>query len=241
GGVAVDQYGQRDAGVVPALAGRTVSLLRARPALDDRVDRLEVAGVGGECHREVARRRGANAFGAEVVLDVARTALGIRSDGLDRPLALELAEDRLVGAADHVREHVQASAVSHADHDLVRATLGCSRSGSRAGSPTGSLPRGSRRAARWPCVRNALTSDIAAATPPSRSSSGGAAAGSGVGAASGVGAGAAWPFVSRRFSSSRASPGSASIRSPSPLSKSARHSDGTASGFSRYSSSRTRA
>ena len=125
GGVAVDQYGQRDAGVVPALAGRAVSLLRTRPALDDRVDRLEVAGVGGECHREVARRRGANAFGAEVVLDVARTALGIRSDGLDRPLALELAEDRLVGAADHVREHVQASAVSHADHDLVRATLGC--------------------------------------------------------------------------------------------------------------------
>ena len=35
-------------------------------------------------------------------------------------------------------------------------SLGCSRSGSSAGSPTGSLPSGSRRAARWPCVRRRL-------------------------------------------------------------------------------------
>ena len=33
-----------------------------------------------------------------------------------------------------------------------------SAAGSRAGSPIGSLPRGSSRAARWPWVRNALTS-----------------------------------------------------------------------------------
>ncbi len=43
---------------------------------------------------------------------------------------------------------------------------GSSRSGSSAGSPGGSLPSGSRRAARWPCMRCALTSAIAAATAP---------------------------------------------------------------------------
>ena len=49
-------------------------------------------------------------------------------------------------------------------------------SASSAGSPGGSEPSGSSRAARWPCVRYALTSAIAAATPPSSSSSGSAAA-----------------------------------------------------------------
>ena len=43
------------------------------------------------------------------------------------------------------------------------------------------------------------------------------------------------------FSSRRAIPGCVATSSESPLSKSARHSDGTASGFSRYSSSSARA
>ena len=50
-----------------------------------------------------------------------RAALGLCGDGLDRPLALELAQDLLVRAADDVREDVQAAAMGHADHDLVRA------------------------------------------------------------------------------------------------------------------------
>ena len=41
-----------------------------------------------------------------------------------RPLALELAQDRLVRPADHVGEHVEPAAVRHADHDLVGARLG---------------------------------------------------------------------------------------------------------------------
>ena len=41
-----------------------------------------------------------DALGAEVVLDVAGAALGVGDDGLDRPLALELAQDRLVRAAE---------------------------------------------------------------------------------------------------------------------------------------------
>ena len=49
---------------------------------------------------------------------------------------------------------------------------GCSRVSSRAGSPIGSDPSGSRWALRWPCMRYAFTSDIAAATPPRSSSSG---------------------------------------------------------------------
>ena len=36
--------------------------------------------------------------------------------------------------------------------------------GSSAGSPTGSEPSGSSRAARWPCIRCALTSEVAACT-----------------------------------------------------------------------------
>ena len=55
-----------------------------------------------------------------MVLDVAGASLVVRDDGVDRPLALELAQNRLVGAADRVHEHVQAATVRHADHDLVR-------------------------------------------------------------------------------------------------------------------------
>ena len=53
-------------------------------------------------------------------------------------------------------------------------SFGSRRSGSSDGSPTGSEPSGSSCAARWPCVRCALTSAIAAATPPSSSGSGAA-------------------------------------------------------------------
>ena len=57
----------------------------------------------------------------EVVLDVTCAALVVDDDRVDRPLALELAQDRLVRTADRVHEHVQAPAVRHPDHDLVGA------------------------------------------------------------------------------------------------------------------------
>ncbi len=44
--------------------------------------------------------------------------------------------------------------------------------GSSAGSPTGSEPSGSRRAARWPCMRCAFTIEVAAWTACSSASSG---------------------------------------------------------------------
>ena len=122
--VAVDQDRQRDRGVVDAGAARAVGLLGARPALDDRVDRLEMARVRRERDRHLARRGLARPGRGEVVLDVAGSALVVDDDRIDRPLALELAQDRLVRAADRVHEHVQPAAVCHPDHDLVGARVG---------------------------------------------------------------------------------------------------------------------
>ena len=64
-------------------------------------------------------------------------------------------------------------------------SFGIRRSGSRAGSPGGSEPSGSSRAARCPCIRIALTSAIAAAMPPRSSLSSSATAGAGAGSGAG--------------------------------------------------------
>ncbi len=122
--VTVDQHGQRDRRVVIALARRTVRLLGTRATLHDRVDGFEVARVRRERHRDLAGARRARALGAQVVLDVAAAALLVHDDRLDRPLALELAQDHLVRPPDDVREHVQPAAVRHAHHDLVRTGVG---------------------------------------------------------------------------------------------------------------------
>ena len=83
-----------------------------------------MARVRDEAHADLAAARRARARCGEVVLDVAGAAFGVGGDGVDRPLALELAQDVLVRHADRVREHVEAAAVRHAHHDLVRAGLG---------------------------------------------------------------------------------------------------------------------
>ena len=64
------------------------------------------------------------ALGAVVVLDVAGAALRDRGHGLDRGRALELAEDRLVRAAQVVGEHVEPAAVGHADDHFAGALGG---------------------------------------------------------------------------------------------------------------------
>jgi hypothetical protein len=99
-------------------------LLRARDALDDRVDSLEMARVRGEEDSCLAGARAAPADSAEVVLHVAARAFRRPRDRVDRPLALEFAKHFLVGPADDVREDVEPPAVGHADHDLVGARLG---------------------------------------------------------------------------------------------------------------------
>jgi hypothetical protein len=59
-----------------------------------------------------------------VVLDVARAALVRRNDRVDRPLSLELPQDRVVPEAEVVGENVEPPAVSHSDHDLVSTVPG---------------------------------------------------------------------------------------------------------------------
>ena len=95
-------------------------LLGPGDALQHRVDRLEVAGVGG--HGRLDRRPaegGELALGAQVVLDVAGALDGPRVD-----VALELAEDLGVALAHDVGQHVQPAAVRHADADLFEAVVG---------------------------------------------------------------------------------------------------------------------
>jgi hypothetical protein len=124
GRVAVDQDRQRDRGVVDARAVRAIGLLRAREALHDGIDRLEVAGVRGKRHLHLARVRLAGLGGGEVVLHVARAALRVGHEGVDRALALELAQDRGVAPAHDVREDVEPTPMRDADHDLVGAPRG---------------------------------------------------------------------------------------------------------------------
>ena len=95
-GVAVDQDRKGDRRVVNACASRTIGLLGSREALDDGVDSLEMARVRGEGHLNVARTGLAGLGGGEVILDVARSALRVGDQGVERSLALELAEDRCV-------------------------------------------------------------------------------------------------------------------------------------------------
>ncbi len=102
-----------------SLAGR---LRRARGTRDDRPDVLQVRRVGlevDEDRRAVGQLVGA--LRAVVVLHVAGAALRDRRDGLERRRALELGEDRVVRAAEVVREDVQSAAVGHPEHDLAAA------------------------------------------------------------------------------------------------------------------------
>ena len=120
GGVAVEEE-RHGAGAVHVAQ---VVLLRARLALDDRVDGLEVRRVGDE--REVhvlAGVRRARVGHAQVVLDVAR-ARKVLLVRVRRRHALELVEDLLHRLAYHVGEHVEPAAVRHAHHDVLNAVLG---------------------------------------------------------------------------------------------------------------------
>ena len=125
GGVAVEQDRDRRVRVavnVRPLAGRLGG--PGRP-FDDRVHILEVARVGLQPDDDrLSLGELVGPLGAVVVLDVAGPALRDRGDRLQRGGALELGEDRLVGAPEVVREHVQPPAVRHPEHHLARALRG---------------------------------------------------------------------------------------------------------------------
>src|SRR4030095_667350 len=105
------------------LPGGAVRLLGARDALDDGIDRLEMARVGGEGDGDVARGRLPPPLRAEVVLDVAARASRVGRERLEGPLSLELPQDRFVRAPDHMRQDVEPAAWRHADHAPVGAIL----------------------------------------------------------------------------------------------------------------------
>ena len=121
GGVAMQQQAHHLApgAACPGALGGALGLLGAHLAGDDRVDRLQMGRVGGERQMDrvaveiPVRRR------AEMVFDVARALDVLRVGGI----ALEFREDRLVGLAHHVGEHVEPAAVGHADDDFLDAEL----------------------------------------------------------------------------------------------------------------------
>jgi hypothetical protein len=118
-GVAVQQDGH-DGEAVLALVDHV--LLGPHDALEDGVDRLQVARVAGQRDGDLgvlAERVGERPAGPQVVLHVAGT---LDRAGVD--VALELPEDLGVALAEHVGEHVEATAVGHADRDLVEAVVG---------------------------------------------------------------------------------------------------------------------
>ena len=108
GGVAVheDRQHRERLGVVDLV------LLGPDHALDHRVDRLEVAGVGGQLDVDLVAGPALElADLAEVVLHVARALDGRGVEG-----ALELLEHLVVVLAHDVGEHVEPPAVGHAHH-----------------------------------------------------------------------------------------------------------------------------
>ena len=84
-----------------------------------RIHRFQMARIEGHRNHDfAARRRFPHAAGAQVIFHVART---LRAVGID---AFELGEQLHHRFADDIRQHVQASAVRHADHRLMYVGFG---------------------------------------------------------------------------------------------------------------------
>ena len=101
GGVAVEQHRQDEV----ALDVVASDLLRLALAEHDRIDRLEVAGIGDQREMDLDPVELAVGRGAEMIFDVARAAdvLGIGG------AAGEFREDRAIGLGHDVGEHVGRS------------------------------------------------------------------------------------------------------------------------------------
>mmetsp|Transcript_28868 Transcript_28868/g.72653 ORF Transcript_28868/g.72653 Transcript_28868/m.72653 type:complete len:259 (-) Transcript_28868:455-1231(-) len=104
-----------------ALAVADEVLLAAHLALHNRVDRLQVRGVGH--HRDVylAVRGHAVMRRAQVVLHVPAEAAVLLAFQLG---PLELAEDILQGLADHICQHVETATMRHPDDNFIHTQLG---------------------------------------------------------------------------------------------------------------------
>ena len=96
---------------------RPLPLQRTRDSLEHRIHELEVARIGHKGNPDsgtVAQRP--VALGAQVVFDIpgARVVM----------LVVEFLEDRRIGLAEDVRQHVEATPVGHRDHN-VAGRAGC--------------------------------------------------------------------------------------------------------------------
>ena len=86
-------------------------------ALHDRVDGLEVRGIGSEAHLNLFPGGGVeHGLVTEVIFHVAVALHRVGDEALG-----ELLEDELEGFAEEVGEDVEPAAVGHAQHDLVDA------------------------------------------------------------------------------------------------------------------------
>ena len=97
--------------------GAELILLGAHLAEHDRIDDLEMRGIGREREVHAVAVELAVGGGAEVILHVARAFDLVRRGGA----ALELVEDGAVRLAHHLRQHVEPAAVGHADADVFDA------------------------------------------------------------------------------------------------------------------------
>jgi hypothetical protein len=115
GRVAVDEERHHRHAVVRGAA--VLVLLGAHLAQHHGIDDLEMRGVRGEREVDGVAVEGAVGGRAEMVLHVAR-ALHVVGG---KRAALELVEQRPVGLRHHLRQHVEAAAMGHAEHDLLHA------------------------------------------------------------------------------------------------------------------------
>ena len=110
----------QDAEDAPAFEILALALLGADLADDDGIDRLEMGRVGGQREMHLDAVELAVGGRAQMVLHVARAAdlLGLVGH------APELGEDRRIGLVHDMGEHVEPSAMGHAEHDFLDAELG---------------------------------------------------------------------------------------------------------------------
>jgi hypothetical protein len=110
----VEEDGQGEARVVGP-GGSAVGLERPGVPHHDRVDRLQVAGVGQQSHGDLPGRGGPRPARPEVVPDVVG---GTSRDppALDVRARFELVEDGLVWDAEDVDQDVEPAPVGHPQH-----------------------------------------------------------------------------------------------------------------------------
>ena len=93
------------------------ALAGAGLALHDRIDGLEVRGVGGHAQADGGAAGGGDlGLVTEVVLHIA-----VAGDGVGKIVLRELLEDELVALAEDAGQHGEAAAVGHAHDDLLHA------------------------------------------------------------------------------------------------------------------------